>query len=164
MDAAGWLSQRLGPPAGLELDAPPGLCPLRPRPRRRQADPEARAAFKKTLPDGFLVEAALPLATAGGMGFCCAPAGAQAHPPTGMGPAGPGAAPLSRAVVRPGTGESEYGLLPSVSTEAFHLVLSSFARMRGAGEGRLVLDGLAHLQAGTGAGGCGALFSAALPA
>ena len=44
------------------------------------------------------------------------------------------------AFVRPGTGESEYGLLPSVSTEAFHLVLSSFARMRGAGEGRLVLD------------------------
>ena len=32
------------------------------------------------------------------MGFCCAPAGAQTHPPTGMGPAGPGAAPLSRAV------------------------------------------------------------------
>ena len=53
------------------------------------------------------------------------------------------------AFVRPGTGESEYGLLPSVSTEAFKLVL-------------LVLDGLAHLQAGTGARGCGALFSAAL--
>lgn len=82
-----------------------------------------------------------------------------------MGPAGPGAAPLSLAVVRPGTGESEYWLLPSVSTEAFKLVLSSFARMRGAGEGRLVLlvlDGLAHLQTGTGARGCGALFSATL--
>jgi len=41
LDAAGWLSQRLGPPAGLELDAPPGLCPRahdpatgRPTPRR----------------------------------------------------------------------------------------------------------------------------------
>jgi len=43
------------------------------------------------------------------------------------------------AFVRPGTGESEYWLLPSVSTEAFNLVLSSFARMRGAGEGKLVL-------------------------
>jgi hypothetical protein len=87
-----------------------GFAPLRPRPRHRQADPGAQAAFKKTLPDGFLAEAALPLAIAGGMGFCCAPAGAQAHPPAGMGPAGPGAAPLSPAVVRPGTGESEYGL------------------------------------------------------
>ena len=46
-NAAEWLSQRLGRPAGLELDAPPGLCPLRPRPRHRQADPEAQEAFKK---------------------------------------------------------------------------------------------------------------------
>jgi len=69
------------------------------------------------------------------------------------------------AFVRPGTGESEYWLLPSVSTEAFKLVLSSFARLRRAGEGRLVLlvlDGLAHLQAGTGTGGRGPLFSSAL--
>ena len=43
------------------------------------------------------------------------------------------------AFVRPGTGESEYWLLPSVSTEAFNLVLFSFVRMRGAGEGKLVL-------------------------
>ena len=34
---------------------------LGPRPRHRQAEPEAQEAFKKTLPDGFLVEAALPL-------------------------------------------------------------------------------------------------------
>ncbi|GEM85364.1 IS630 family transposase [Meiothermus hypogaeus] len=43
------------------------------------------------------------------------------------------------AFVRPGTGESEYWLLPSVSTEAFNLVLSSFAQLSRAGEGKLVL-------------------------
>ena len=54
------------------------------------------------------------------------------------------------AFVRPGTGESEYWLLPSVSTEAFKLVLPAQARRGG--------------QAGTGARGRGPLFSSALPA
>jgi len=87
-----------------------GFAPCAHDPAAGRPTPRRGPLSKKTLPDGFLVEAALPLAVAGGMGFCCAPAGARAHPPTGMGPAGPGAAPLSRAVVRPGTGESEYGL------------------------------------------------------
>lgn len=43
------------------------------------------------------------------------------------------------AFIRPGTGESEYWLLPSVSVEGFQLVLEAFARLRGAGAGKLVL-------------------------
>lgn len=72
-NAAEWLSQRLGRPVdprrAWSWMRRLGFAPLRPRPRHRQADPEAQAAFKKTLPDGSFVEAALPLATTGGMGF-----------------------------------------------------------------------------------------------
>ncbi len=39
------------------------------------------------------------------------------------------------AFLRPNTGESEFWLLPSVSTEVFNLVLSAFAQLRGSGEG-----------------------------
>ena len=163
-NAAEWLSQRLGRPVdprrAWSWMRRLGFAPLRPRPRHRQADPEAQEAFKKTLPDGFLVEAALPLEV---WAFAAHRLGLK---------------PIRRRVWAPlaqerpryrwlwvyafVTGESECWLLPSVSTEAFHLVLSSFARLRRAGEGRLVLDGLAHLQAGAGAGGRGPLFSSAL--
>ncbi len=43
------------------------------------------------------------------------------------------------AFLRPNTGESEFWLLPSVSTEVFNLVLSAFAQLRGSGEGKVVL-------------------------
>ncbi|BDG27270.1 hypothetical protein TthSNM66_19060 [Thermus thermophilus] len=41
--------------------------------------------------------------------------------------------------VRPGTGESEFWLLPTVNAVAFSEVLGRFARLRGAGEGKLLL-------------------------
>ncbi|KIX84464.1 transposase [Thermus filiformis] len=43
------------------------------------------------------------------------------------------------AFVRPGTGESEFWLLPSVGTKEFSEVLRRFARLRGAGRDRWVL-------------------------
>ncbi|AFV77248.1 hypothetical protein Theos_2257 (plasmid) [Thermus oshimai JL-2] len=43
------------------------------------------------------------------------------------------------AFLRPNTGESEFWLLPSVSTEVFNLVLSAFAQLRGSGEEKVVL-------------------------
>ena len=50
-NAAEWLSQRLGRPVdprrAWSWMRRLGFAPLRPRPRHRQADPEARAAFKK---------------------------------------------------------------------------------------------------------------------
>ena len=78
----------------------------------------------------------------------------------GYGPRWPGSGPAIAGCRETGN----RGKRVRAAAEAFKLVLSSFARMRGAGEGRRVLDGLAHLQAGTGARGCGALFSSALPA
>jgi hypothetical protein len=41
--------------------------------------------------------------------------------------------------VRPSTGESEFWLLPTVNAEAFSEVLRRFARLRGSGEGKLLL-------------------------
>ena len=41
--------------------------------------------------------------------------------------------------VRPGTGESEFWLLPTVNAVAFSEVLGRFARLRGAGKGKLLL-------------------------
>jgi integrase len=41
--------------------------------------------------------------------------------------------------VRPSTGESEFWLLPTVNAEAFSEVLRRFARLRGAGERKLLL-------------------------
>ncbi|GEM85362.1 winged helix-turn-helix domain-containing protein [Meiothermus hypogaeus] len=50
-NAAEWLSQRLGRPVdprrAWSWMRRLGFAPLRPRPRHRQADPEAQAAFKK---------------------------------------------------------------------------------------------------------------------
>ncbi|WP_337845942.1 IS630 family transposase, partial [Thermus sp.] len=43
------------------------------------------------------------------------------------------------AFVWPNTGESEFWLLPLVSTEVFNLVLWEFAGLRGCGEGKAVL-------------------------
>jgi transposase len=41
--------------------------------------------------------------------------------------------------VRPSTGEGEFWLLPPVNAEAFSEVLRRFARLRGSGEGKLLL-------------------------
>ncbi|GAO75551.1 transposase [Meiothermus ruber] len=71
------------------------------------------------------------------------------------------------AFIRPGTGESEYWLLPSVSVEGFQLVLEAFARLRGAGAGKLVLvvldqAGWHTFGAGGASQGLGAVLSAIL--
>jgi hypothetical protein len=58
----------------------------------------------------------------------------------GYGPRWPGSGPLSRAVGVCLRETGNRGKRVRAAAEAFHLVLSSFARMRGAGEGKLVLD------------------------
>ncbi len=47
--------------------------------------------------------------------------------------------PYVYGFVRPSTGESEFWLLPTVNAEAFSEVLRRFARLRGSGEGKLLL-------------------------
>jgi len=47
--------------------------------------------------------------------------------------------PYVYGFVRPSTGESEFWLLPTVNAGAFSEVLRRFARLRGSGEGKLLL-------------------------
>jgi len=48
-NAAEWLSQRLGRPAGLELDAPPGLCPPAPTTSPPAGRPRGAGSFQEKL-------------------------------------------------------------------------------------------------------------------
>ena len=120
-----------------------GFAPPRSRPRRREANPKAQETFKKPLPRPLEVPFALVADRDLEHRLGLESVYRRVWAPRGGTPVA-WVQPRYRwlyvyTFVHPNTGASEFWLLPSVGTEAFSEVLRRFARLRGAGEDRLVL-------------------------